>query len=84
MQLALSGNGREIGRRLIALVDNTTTLGAVAKGRSSSWVLNKLCRRISAVSLLSNIAVIGHWVPSTLNPADPASRGKDGPSKHDS
>lgn len=64
---------RSRGKRIIALVDNTTTLGAVTKGRESPWVLKKLCRKIASVSLSSDLVVLAHWVPSELNLADHSS-----------
>lgn len=47
-------------KRVIAFVDNTTTLGAVTKSRSSSWGLNTLYRNLAAVSLRSNLSVQAH------------------------
>lgn len=31
------------GHRSVSLIDNTSALGVVTKGRSSSWVMNKVC-----------------------------------------
>lgn len=54
----------------MVFIDNTTTLGAVAKGSSSSLSLNLTCRKISGVLLEHNISQLAHWIPSALNPAD--------------
>lgn len=62
------------GARVALLVDNTATLGAVAKGRSSVASLNNICRKIAKVLLSSHISLLSHWVPSELNPADTPSR----------
>lgn len=70
----MASSPRTTGKRLLSLVDNTTTLGAVTKGRPSSWVLNNICREIDAVSLKANLCVLGHLIPSALNPADSPSR----------
>lgn len=58
---------RSRGKRFIALIDNTTTLGAVTKGRSSYWVLYKLCQKMDSVSLRTNLSVLDHGVPSELS-----------------
>lgn len=34
------------GLRVLAIVDNTSTLNAISKGRSSSQALNEVCRKI--------------------------------------
>ena len=60
--------------RVIFFLDNTSGVEAISKGRSSSHVLNSACRRIAAISLLCDIQVLGHWIPSKLNPADHPSR----------
>lgn len=62
------------GHRVIAMVDNTSTLGAIAKGRSSSWAMNITCRKIAHALLASDITQLSHWIPSALNLADGPSR----------
>lgn len=69
------------GHRVLALMDNTSTLGAVAKGRSSSFALNTTCRKIASVLLDHNISQIAHWVPTALNLADEPSRSLENVSK---
>lgn len=62
------------GQRVLSLIDNTSALGAVAKGRSSSYRLNKVCRKIAGVLLNAHLTPLCHWVPSSLNLADTPSR----------
>lgn len=70
---------RSLGRwnqRHVRLVDNTAVLGALVKGRSSSYRLNTWCRRAAALALASDTK--HHWVyvRSAQNPADAPSRGR--------
>ena len=72
---------RHIGRssqtanhRLPLLIDNTTALGALSKGRSSSSHINRSCRRFIAAQILAGVVLDLYWVPSDLNPADGPSR----------
>lgn len=60
--------------RVPLLVDNTGVLGALGKGRSSSRVLNRLCRQVFAIAALQGTVLELHWVSSTLNPANGRSR----------
>lgn len=62
------------GHRVISPVGNTSTLGAIAKGRSSASTLNQTCRIILSVLLKSNITLLPHWVSSALSLADKPSR----------
>lgn len=62
------------GHRIISLIYNTKTLGAVAKGRSSSFVINRSCHKLTSVLFRANIALLPHWVPSKLNLAHNPSR----------
>eukprot|EP00969_Alexandrium_andersonii_P331002 14630654-Alexandrium_andersonii.AAC.1 len=41
------------GKRVVRLVDSTAALGCLAKGRSSSYRLNKQCRRLCALTLVT-------------------------------
>lgn len=70
------------GHNVLALRDNTSTLRAVAKGRSSSFAFNKTYRRISSLTLANNITEIPHCIPTALNLADEPSRSfKDVPAR---
>lgn len=54
--------------------DNTAALCAFRKGRSSSFRLNGVCRRVAALTFVHGIDVLWFWVPSKANPADGPSR----------
>ena len=62
------------GRRIIFFLDSQSLLGAVVKGRSSSRRLNRLCRKMAALFLVSQIKPSYIWIPSQFNPADVPSR----------
>lgn len=62
------------GHRVIAFVDSTAALGAVAKGRSSASSLNTTSRKVTSVLLKEQITIFAHSVPSSLNLADTPSR----------
>ena len=66
------------GSVVVALTDSSTVLGAVRKGRSSSWALRKLLCRLTAIELLYDIRVLLKWVPSEICPADESSRERFG------
>ena len=58
------------GNRVAVLGDNLTLCLAVARGRSSSPSLVKVCRSICALSLATGSRLFPRWVPSELNIAD--------------
>ena len=60
----------EMSMRCIHLGDNTTQVGAHAKGRSSSRQLNHYCRQDCSIQIVGNIIPFVLWVPSARNPAD--------------
>ena len=62
-------------KRVLILVDSMATIGAISKGRSSSPPLLRLCRQITAISLMFGIIPVLRYIPSELNPADGPSRG---------
>lgn len=62
------------GHRVNILIDSTVVIGAVAKGRSSSYRLNIRLRRLAALQLIGNLTLVPHWVPTAINPADKPSR----------
>ena len=70
----LAVNPENFGKRIIFLVDSMALLGALAKGRSSTRRLNRLCRRVAALLLATRIRPVWVWVESALNPADAPSR----------
>ena len=63
------------GRRVAALVDAKSVLGAITKGRSSAPTLKFEVRRIAALSIAGNYFMRYVYVPSAYNPADGPSRG---------
>jgi len=56
------------------ITDSTVTLGVLAKGRSSSYRLACVMRKISALCLVAGLSLDVRWVESALNPADASSR----------
>ena len=56
------------------LMDNTAALFAAMKGRSPSWPLNRLLRKITALILCSGIKLHLLYTPSEWNPSDLPSR----------
>ena len=65
---------RAFGRRHVHLNDNLATVLIADKGRSSSYAMLRVCRRLAALILASGITLTTRWVPSELNVADHASR----------
>jgi hypothetical protein len=51
----LASNPENFGKRIIFLIDSMALLGALAKGRSSTRRLNRLCRRVAAMLLATRI-----------------------------
>lgn len=62
------------GSRVLVYLDSLVGLGALAKGRSPSRRLNRPCRKLAAYSLLADVELLLHWVPTDYQPADAASR----------
>ena len=62
------------GKRIFNVFDSRVAACVVAKGRSSSKVLNRVCRRVMAVSLATNTYVITLWTISKWQYSDAASR----------
>ena len=67
---------RRLGRRFCVLVDSQVTLSVAAKGRSSSFRLNRILRRLDAYVLASFSLPFYGYVSSGKNPADKPSRKK--------
>ncbi|CAK0811819.1 unnamed protein product [Prorocentrum cordatum] len=61
-------------RRHLLLGDNLGTVLAMEKGRSSSFSLNKSCRKTAAFSVASGSRYVYRWIPSESNHADEGSR----------
>jgi hypothetical protein len=62
------------GKLVIFLGDNQAVVSAMAKGRSSCWAINLICRRVCAVSSARNIRCVHVWIPTWAQPADESSR----------
>jgi hypothetical protein len=60
--------------RLVAWVDSAVVHYIVRKGRTSAYPLSSVLRRLSALSLAANMAILSNWIPTHLNPADFDSR----------
>ena len=67
--------------RFLQGIDSLVTVGAAAKGRSSSWRLNSVMRRCTADILLGRLFPGEVYVPTELNPADCPTRGKSPPAE---
>ena len=67
--------GQHFGKRLVVLLDSSVVIGAVTKGRSSSIPLNRLVRRLAALTFAGGLSLFLVFVPSAHNPADWPSRG---------
>ena len=61
--------------RLVVLMDSRVVIGAVGKGRSGSVPLNRLLRRLAALTFAGELAVFVVFIPTAHNPADHPSRG---------
>ena len=61
--------------RLVLLVDSRVVLGAIKKGRSSSWSLNFLLRQLPALSFVGGLTLYVGYIPSDHNPGGYPSRG---------
>ena len=59
---------------LVALEDNSTVVGAFARGRSPKWPLNNVCRRKCGLELASDIQTATAWLGTTRMPMDKLSR----------
>jgi len=59
-----------------SLQDNFPVACVWAKGRSSSWALNRVARQASGLGLAAGIRMVLPWVESERQPADGISRGK--------
>ncbi len=61
-------------KRIIACVDSLVTKGAVNKGRSSSYGLTNVLRRISSTILAADLYLTVPFVPTRLNCSDDPTR----------
>eukprot|EP00972_Heterocapsa_arctica_P066427 9803536-Heterocapsa_arctica.AAC.1 len=68
---------KNLKRKHLTLTDNMSCLGAFEKGRSASYGLNNLCRRLCAYKVAGQIQVRGRYIETDRNVADAGSRLKD-------
>lgn len=59
---------------VFSLQDNQPTAGAMAKGRSPSFALNRVFRQKAGYCLAAQIRLFLPWVESAKQPADKSSR----------
>ena len=60
--------------RVLLLSDSTVAIGALTKGRSSAFALNRLLRRRLALEAAGGFTTTLRWVTSKVMPADRLSR----------
>eukprot|EP00435_Cladocopium_sp_Y103_P054778 s889_g18.t1 len=60
--------------RTLILLDSQAALAVLTKGRSSSKAVNRILRRVCALTLALNTYLLGGWIDTAENPADEASR----------
>ena len=72
---------RETRTIVIHLIDSQVCMAALARGRSSSRILNGILRRINALKLASGLSYAFAFVRSADNPADAPSRRVQRPVK---
>lgn len=70
----LAKSQRCYDHRVIILSDSSAVVGAVRKGRSSTWSLLKRLRLLAALRFAFGLQPDVRWIPSELNPADHPSR----------
>ena len=80
MQAILAAFRWRVGRsgstraRILHIADSQVCLAALVKGRSSSYVLNRIVAKINALILAANLLPIYSFIASARNPADRPSR----------
>ena len=67
-------SSRFFGLRFFHMFGSQVVTAVVAKGRSSSRLLNRLCRRTAAYTLSVNAYALSLWTISSWNHSDAASR----------
>ena len=66
--------GARLGSRFFHLLDSQVAIAVLAKGRSSSWKMNQVLRRVSALTIAAGFLPAYGYVMSTWNPIDGPSR----------
>ena len=63
-----------IGTRFFHLLDSQVALAVLCKGRSSSWKMNRVLRRVGALTVAAGFLPAWGYTMSLWNPADKGSR----------
>ena len=63
------------GQKHLIFSDSMTAACAIARGRSPTYALRRVCQQVAALALCSGSSFHLRWVPSEYNPADNPSRG---------
>ena len=66
------------------LVDSRVVVGAIAKGRSGSFPLNRLLKKVAALCLAGGLVLRVVYIPTEHNPADYPSRNERIPGRRQS
>ena len=64
--------------RTLHLVDSLVSLYVLNKGRTSSWKLRSVCKRIAALQLAGRVLLVLAYTNTKTNPADAPSRQQRG------
>ena len=72
----LARSQKNLGRRHLVLTDSMSVTLSLTKGRSSTRSLNRVCRQMAAIEMMSGMQFCYRWIPSELNPADFPSRAQ--------
>ena len=59
---------------VIGLQDNSPVVGCFSKGRSPSFLLNRMVRMKAAACMAANLRMLLPWIQTNLQPADDDSR----------
>ena len=62
------------GGRLLTFCDSLVVTYAARKGRSSSYPLLRVLRKLTALQLASGLSIFVNYIPTEVNPADEPSR----------
>lgn len=71
------------GRRHLHFNDNLAAVLIAEKGRSGSYEMLRVCRRLACLLLCANCSLITRWIPSEWNVADRGSRRWEAERKED-
>ena len=70
---------RHVGSRFLLVMDSAVGIVVLSTHRSSSYKLQRVCRKFSAIELAAQLRPVFAFIRSTLNPADrPSRRPHDG------